>query len=203
MTKYPYIQRLQERNRNDSLKRQIVLGLVLGWLSVLVGAYKAFFVPGADETTWNILLWTGVMFLSISLILPSLLSIPEKWWSYGASGLGKLIFSTVLALTYLFMFWPVGFLLRWRRGSQGFYEWEESAPQLITVWQPYDGPSDVAAGEEVRREPLIFQPFRVLMFFARRGQYLFLPVLLFLLLLGLAMFFVQSSSLAPFIYTLF
>ena len=203
MTEYPYIQRLQERNRNDSLKRQIVLGLVLGWFAILVGGYKAFFVLGANETAWKILLWTGVVFLGVSLVLPSLLSLPEKWWSYGAGGLGKLIFSTVLTLTYLFMFWPVGFLLRRLRGNQGFYEWGESAPPLITAWQPYDGPFDVAAGEEVRREPLIFQPFRVLMFFARRGQYLFLPVLLFLLLLGLAMFFVQSSSLAPFIYTLF
>jgi hypothetical protein len=41
-----------------------------------------------------------------------------------------------------------------------------------------------------------------LSFFAQRGHYLLLPVLLFLLLLGLILFFVQTSALAPFIYTI-
>jgi hypothetical protein len=43
----------------------------------------------------------------------------------------------------------------------------------------------------------------VLQFFARRGHYVFLPTLLILLALSVVLFFVKSSALAPFIYTLF
>ena len=42
-----------------------------------------------------------------------------------------------------------------------------------------------------------------LRFFADRGHYLLLPVLMALLTLGLLLFFVQGSVLAPFIYTIF
>ena len=204
MTRSPYIHRLEERKRNDSLKRQIVLGLVIGWLAVLVGAFSAFFVPGANEFTWKLVLWAGMILLGVSVVLPSLLYYPEKWWSYGAGALGKLIFSTVLLLAYFLMFWPAGILLRRQKGNQGFYAWKETIPQLTTAWEPYGAVEDTAQTERGGwRQGLLFQPLWVLVFFARRGHYLFIPVLVFLLLLGLAMFFAQTSSLAPFIYTLF
>jgi hypothetical protein len=204
LTKSPYIRRLEERNRNDFLKRQIVLGLVIGWLAILVGAFTAFFVPGANEFIWKLVLWAGMILLGVSVVLPSLLYRPEKWWSYGASALGKLIFSTALLLAYFLMFWTAGILLRWRKGNQGFYTWKETIPQLTTAWKPYDAVEDTAQTERGGwRQALLFQPLWVLVFFARRGHYLFIPVLVFLLLLGLAMFFAQTSSLAPFIYTLF
>jgi cation transport ATPase len=202
LIKYAYLQRLEERKRANSLKRQIVLGLVLGWFSVLIGAFHIFFVPGANETGWKVLLWAGVFFVCISLVLPSLLSVVEKWWSRGFSGLGSLVFLIILVLVYFSMFWPVGVMLRRLKGNHGFFEWVKTGPQLTTVWEPYESGDD-GAEQAVSSKLLLFQPAAVLMFFVRRGQYLFLPALLVLLLLGLALFFVQSSSLAPFVYTLF
>ena len=43
----------------------------------------------------------------------------------------------------------------------------------------------------------------VLQFFAARGHYVYLPTLVILMSLGLVLFFVKSSALAPFLYTLF
>jgi hypothetical protein len=43
----------------------------------------------------------------------------------------------------------------------------------------------------------------ILTFFARQGHYLFLPTLVVLIALGMVLFFVKTSALAPFIYTLF
>jgi hypothetical protein len=75
---------------------------------------------------------------------------------------------------------------------------------LTTAWEPYGAVEDRAQTERGGwRQGLLFQPLGVLVFFARRGHYLFIPVLVFLLILGLVMFFAQTSSLAPFIYTLF
>ena len=55
-----------------------------------------------------------------------------------------------------------------------------------------------------RGKPSLTRRFlTVLQFFARRGHYIFLPTLVVLLALGLVLFFVKSSVLAPFIYTLF
>ena len=40
-------------------------------------------------------------------------------------------------------------------------------------------------------------------FFFRRGNYVLLAIVILLVVLGLVLYFVQSSALAPFIYTLF
>lgn len=199
---YGYLQRLEERRRGDALKRQIVLGLVLGWLCILIGGFRLLFVVGTDAIGWKIVLGMGFLLVCLSLALPSLLSVVERWWTLGTNGLGWLVFSGLLMIIYFVMVWPAGVLLRWLEGQQGFFKWKESRPSLSSVWEPYV-PRDDKAEQAVGTTPLLFQPARMLVFFARRGQYLFLPALLFLLLLGLALFFVQTSSLAPFIYTLF
>lgn len=202
MTDGGYLQRLEERRDADALKRQIVLGLVLGWLCILIGGFRAFFVVGAEGIGWRILLGLGFLLLCISLTLPSLLSVVERGWTRGLSGLGGLFFSILLAIIYFVMVWPAGVLLRRLKGHQGVYEWKDTSPSLESVWEPY-APRDDRAASAVGMTPLLFQPAHMLAFFVRRGQYLFLPALLFLLLLGLALFFIQTSSLAPFIYTLF
>jgi len=53
------------------------------------------------------------------------------------------------------------------------------------------------------RRYLLLQPIVVLGFFIRRGHILLVPVVILLMILGLILFFVQTSALAPFIYTLF
>ena len=47
------------------------------------------------------------------------------------------------------------------------------------------------------------QIFVVVGYFIRNGHFVLVPVVVFLLLAGLVLFFVKSSALAPFIYTLF
>ena len=47
---------------------------------------------------------------------------------------------------------------------------------------------------------LLFSTFG---FFYERGHYLVLPILAVLMVLGVILFFVQGSVLAPFIYTIF
>jgi hypothetical protein len=43
----------------------------------------------------------------------------------------------------------------------------------------------------------------VLAFFIRRGKILLLPAVIILIAFGLALYFVKTSVLAPFLYTLF
>ena len=40
-------------------------------------------------------------------------------------------------------------------------------------------------------------------YFVRNGHFMLLPVVVFLLVAGLVLYFVKTSALAPFIYTLF
>ena len=81
--------------------------------------------------------------------------------------------------------------------------WDKAQPAGgLEGWHPKEVAFEVQVGR--RGKPSLARRFlTVLQFFARRGHYIFLPTLIVLLALGVVLFFVKSSALAPFIYTLF
>jgi hypothetical protein len=201
LTDSGYLQRLEGRRAEASLKKLVVFGLVLGWGSLLVGAMQLYLVPDSSEPLSRAAIGAGALLLSITLFAPRLLTPVERAWMAVASLIGKTLFGGVLAVTYLIAFAPVGLLLRARRGSHPVYEWYGSPPGATEGWIPKVVPS-VDRGAAVRR-PLIAQLVQVLFHLRSGGSWILLPTLVLLLVLGLVMFFVQTSSLAPFIYTVF
>jgi len=96
--------------------------------------------------------------------------------------------------------------LRRQKGTAPIYRWSGEVPKNIEGWIEKEAATrqdSFVPREQIRRGFMLRHPFSVLGFFVSRGQMFFVPVLIFLLILGLVLFFVQSSSLAPFIYTLF
>lgn len=207
MTKPGYLRRLDERRAKASLKRQIVFGLLLGWLLTLAGAFNYYFVLGAVDALWGALMLAGLLVLLLTIVIPQCLSPIERAWALVTGWAGHAVFAILLVAVYFLVIVPVGVVLTWRRGRHPFYEWGEAgggSELQAERWVKKVVPVEVsAASGSTRSRSLFVQPFVVIGYFARNGQYLFLPALLLLLILGLALFFVQSSALAPLIYTLF
>ncbi len=203
---HSYLAGLRERTQDEALKRCIAFGLVLGWGGLILGGLKAFFTPAPVVAAWQAVMGCGLVLLSAAVIAPMLLSPLERTFFRLAGALGKTLFAVVLTVVYLLLLWPMGLWTKGRKREQGFCEWDDHAPDLKSAWCAYEG------GEEPERDwsvpkaaglPFVIQPLLVLLFFIRRGRTLYVPVLLLLLVLGLVMFFAQTSSLAPFLYTLF
>ena len=90
------------------------------------------------------------------------------------------------------------------RGADPFYAWTGEAPAVTQGWVPKSVVDDRrSASSEAAMRPLSSQLFVVIGYFLRNGHFVLVPVVVFLLLAGLVLFFVKSSALAPFIYTLF
>jgi hypothetical protein len=201
-----YLQRLQERRDTAELKRVIVFGLVLGWLLVIVCGSKYLFVVGAKDALWKAGMWLGFVILGITVIVPSLLTVVEHAFKAVGEVLGKAIFAVLLGIIYFVLFTPVGLIMQ-RRGVRPFHSWKDlPRAEEIEGWVPKEqvaaAPGAAATGTS-RNLPLIAQPFLVLGYFIRNGRYVFVPALVLMIVFGLVLFFVQSSALAPFIYTLF
>ncbi len=199
-----YLGRLRERTAFLALKRQIVLGLVGGWLLVLVGGFRHLYVAPAREATSFALLGAGAALFAAGLAWPQGLAVVERGIRAATGWIGKGILLAFLSLTYFLVITPVGVVWRGLRGTAPFYAWTGEAPAVAQGWVPKSVVDDRrSASSEAAMRPLSSQLFVVIGYFLRNGHFVLVPVVVFLLLAGLVLFFVKSSALAPFIYTLF
>ena len=199
-----YLGRLRERTAWLALKRQIVLGLVGGWLLLLIGGFRYYYALHATKPASIALLAAGGVLFGMGLLWPQGLAPVERGVRAGTGWIGKTILMAFLSLTYFVVITPVGFVWRATRGTHPFYTWKTVPPSGMEGWVPksvVDDARDASAEAGVRR--LATQPFFVIGYFVRNGHFMLLPVVVFLLIAGLVLYFVKSSALAPFIYTLF
>ena len=199
-----YLGRLRERTAFLALKRQIVLGLVGGWLLMLLGGFRHLYVVTAREATSFTLLSVGAALFAVGLVWPQGLAVVERGIRAATGWIGKGILLAFLSLTYFLIITPVGVVWRALRGADPFYAWTAEAPSGMQGWVPKSVVDDRrSASSEAAMRPLSSQLFVVIGYFLRNGHFVLVPVVVFLLLAGLVLFFVKSSALAPFIYTLF
>ncbi len=196
-----YLAALAQRREALAVRRQIGYGLVVGWILSLVCGFFFCCLASRAAWVWGALMVVGWAHLFLAVVLPQALAWPERAWSALAQWQGKLIMTVLLTLVYYGLFWPAR---RLRKAEPGFAAWRDRPPELPSAWQPLDlseFESEAALRDRQRSLPLLLAG--VIGFFFRRGHYVLLPILILLLVLGLALFFVQSSAIAPFIYTLF
>jgi hypothetical protein len=191
------------REESRQLTQQLVLGYGIGFLLIGAGAYKYFMSVGAWDAMWQFAMGAGALSVLLTLVVPSVWRAPEAVLRIVGNLVGHRVFGAVLAVFYFVGIWPVGALMRATRGTHPIYIWKEQPPADMEGWKdkrlPFDIPQDGAGGLGRKRTSL----YSVLSFFVRRGYVIFVPILLILVSLGIALFFLQTSALAPFIYTLF
>lgn len=199
-----YLTRLRERTAWLALKRQIVLGLVGGWLLLLLGGFRLLYAVNARQATSIALLSAGGVLFALGLLWPQGLAGFERGIRAATGWIGKTILMAFLSLTYFVVITPVGLVWRAVRGTHPFYAWTTDPPAAMEGWVPkpvVDDARDASSEAGMRR--LATQPFFVIGYFVRNGHFMLLPVVVFLLVAGLVLYFVKTSALAPFIYTLF
>jgi hypothetical protein len=194
-----YLLRLKLRRVREARRRQIGLGLIGGWLLLLVGAFKWLYAANSSQGAAVAFMIAGGMLFAAGLLCPSLLRPVESALRTAGNWLGHGIFSVVLTATYFCVITPVGLVMRVGRGTAPFYS-GQGAPE---GWTPkiIDDGSPAKANDNYR--PLLLQPLVVFAYFIRMRRFVLIPILVFLLVAGLVLFFVKSSVLAPLIYTLF
>jgi len=198
-----YLARRSARLALEALKKEIVFGMVISSMLLAVGTWHRYLVVGANDPLWATVAVVGVLGWCVTLVLPSLWKGPEYALGLAMRKLGAWLFAVVLTALYVAFVVPVGWLLRRTSGTGPIVAWDN--PEAIPRgegWRAKEVTFEARIGG--RGKPNLARRFlAVLQFFARRGHWLFLPLLVVLLALGIVLFFVKSSALAPFIYTLF
>lgn len=195
-----YMRRLHLRKERAALKNNIIFGLTFGWVLTLLGAFKTYVL--LEGALSQLLLFAGLAFLTTTLAAPGLMVYPQRVMKAIATFVGTNVFKAVLTVVYFLTILPAGLVYQKKHNHEPFYSWSLAKPKRIEGW------ADKVASDENGKSseyslPGWLQPLSVVIYFARNSQLLFLPCLIVLLMLGLIGVFVQSSALAPFIYTLF
>ncbi|MCC7527884.1 MAG: hypothetical protein IT342_05140 [Candidatus Melainabacteria bacterium] len=195
-----YMRRLQLRRERAALKNNVIFGLTFGWVLTLMGTFKTWILlEGAPAM---LLLAAGLAFLTTTLAAPSLMIYPHRVMKAIATFVGTNLFKGILIVVYFVTILPAGLIYQKKNSHEPFYSWSVDKPLCIEGWTDKET-SDESGRTSQYVLPLWLSPLQVLVYFARHSQLLFLPCLIVLLMLGLIGIFVQSSALAPFIYTLF
>ena len=198
-----YLERRAARLAFESLKKEVIFGMVISSLLLGIGAWRYFVVIGADDRLWASAAILGAIGWLVTLLVPSFWKLPEKALGFLVRRAGGVLFAALLTFVYGALIFPVGLLLRKISGPGPIVVWDKVQPAGgLEGWRPKEVVFEVQTGR--RGKPSLAKRFlTVIQFFARRGHYIFLPTLVVLLAMGLVLFFVKSSALAPFIYTLF
>jgi hypothetical protein len=197
-----YLDRRASRLAFEAIKREIIFGMVISTLLLGVGLWRYFFVVGATDHLWAVIAVLGGLGLAAAIVLPVTWIGPERAASFVFRRAGGAVFTLFLTVIYVLMVSPIGWGLRKVKGADPIYAWEGETPASMEGWHPKEVVYEVNLGG--RGKPSLARRFvAVLQFFARRGHLVLLPTLVVLIALGMVLFFVKSSALAPFIYTLF
>lgn len=206
LVKNAYMQALAQRRQAEEISQLTQFGLTLGWVFTLLGGFCWFCVISRFDVFWQFLMLAGLVLLVLATVLPQGLYWPHRLWMGLAHLQGRLVMTVLLTIVYFGLLSPLGIWERKRRsGSFPFESWNQGPPARSTAWEVLTEPPLDFKGvklNSLRSRSLLSMLIETLNFFAARGHYLLLPILLFLLFLGLVLFFVQTSALAPFIYTI-
>lgn len=198
-----YLARRSERLAFEDLKKMTIFGIAISTMFAVIGGWNYFFVIKANDLLFGTMAVAGVLGWIVTLVLPSLWTMPERALGFLMRKVGGAVFAVLLTIVYGVLFVPVGMALRKFSGSGPIATWDAAPPAAgLEGWQPKEVVFEAQIGR-VGKANLLRQFVGVVQFFVRRGLYIFLPTLIALLAAGLALFFVKSSALAPFIYTLF
>lgn len=199
MYNYAYLKNLETRRRARSLRSDVVFGQTVGWMLSLVAAFHYFILY---EYGWWFVLMLGNGLLFLGIAIPESLRFVRLKMEKIASFVSTIILQILLACIYIFVVSPLGLLNQKLKGQTPFYYWHEMPPQKIEGWIPKVS-SDQGHLVAQDNKILSSQFLQLTKHMLSNGELILMPSLLLILVLGLLAVFVQSSVIAPMIYTLF
>ena len=200
-----FLARRQSRQNSRELTQMLVLGIGISFIAMGVGLYKYFFTPNSFDSFWLGVSWFGLIALIVTLIFPFCWQVLEKILRKIGNVIGHILLTAILSIIYFLVIWPVGAIMRAKNGTDPIYTWLDKKPDNMKGWILKQLPNDIANISERSHSSGKHRTglYSTVRFFVKSGNYFIIPVFLLLATIGIILFFLQTSVIAPFIYTLF
>jgi hypothetical protein len=181
------------------VRQAISFGILVGALLGLFSGWQIVFA-GDRALHWRILCGSAGVLLAAALIAPQALYWPQRAWTALGNVLGRIVLTLILGVVYVAVILPVGTIRQRLIGHNPFRPWTRRPPGE-TAWTRRN--QQLETPEVADRQSSVQVVTSVIGFFVRQRNWFMLPALVLLIALGILVFFVQGTALAPMIYTLF
>ena len=199
MIKYKYLQdrkaRLDEKLVND----YAIFGQ-LGGIIIFILSFAKWLTTYGEITSKILvaLMIFGVYMISSGVIIPQSLNWCYKIFSVIGNKIGEIIFKILLFIVYIIFVLPAGYFMRNKKYDYLYLSWNDKYP-----FEEKNGFTQWHSSGNLSGNGFLSTSGKLLGLFIANGKYIFIPAVLILIALGIILFFVSSSVMAPFIYTLF
>jgi hypothetical protein len=194
-----YLKDLACRRADESLRANVIFGQTLGWVLSLTGGFNYFIL--LDKNSFYVLM-IGHALLFLGLAAPQSLNGLQKLLRDCGEFVSGLIFKLLLLIVYLILVCPLGILIQKLKGRAPFYYWRSNADFSFEGWIPKHSSDEgqlITGTSRIKSQAGV----QLLKHFGQSSNLLIMPSLLVILILGLVSIFLQSTVVAPMIYTLF
>ncbi|HEY9677507.1 MAG TPA: DUF5989 family protein [Drouetiella sp.] len=201
MTNSTYLTRLHDRRETEELKATVIFGLALGWVLTLMGAFRYFFL--VQEHHWLTVCQVGLAILAVTVIMPGLIGYPQRLIQKVGGFVATQVFKVLIAILYFVVVLPIGLIAQKTSGTHPFYSWTDTRPANTEGWVDKNVTAGSRSMSGNQKSSMMLNSLHAFRYFTEHGQLILLPCLVLFLVLGLMGVLVQSSAIAPLIYTLF
>ncbi len=201
-----YLEKHNQKKRKQALKNYSCLFIVLGGIFIFLGSWNYYLSLSRFDILWQAMISAGILLAPLAVVCPAILEAPYKAFSLLTQRVGSLIFALLISIIYFVVISPFGALIRHRKSVTTFYDWNgKDVDSNNIIWRDkplQEQKFDIKlSGQKKRNFNLTL--FYVLAFFLNKRHWLIIPSIVILMVIGIVFFFIQSSALAPLIYTLF
>lgn len=199
-----YINKIKLKEEKSNLRQEILFGQVTG---LLITAISFLYFLSIDnkmvEVILQLLMIVGCFMFISGVIFPYILYYPSKFFKNLINKIFIFIFSIILVIVYIIFILPVGLIniKKWKE-KYNFISWNNK--KEIKKFRGFVIRTEIQNDEDyVKRTGKFKNILKVLGYFINKKQFILIPILCILILLGFLLFFVTSSIVTPMIYTLF
>ena len=194
-----YMHDRKERLEDEAIGNYAVFGQ-LGGLIISLMCFMKWLTTYNTLMSYILLALTafGLYMMITGVIVPQSLNWIYRPFSIFGNKIGEIIFDVLLLIVYFVFVLPVGLFMRRKNHEYLYAEWDDKYPfderSGFTVWKSSASSS---------KGGMLGTSARIIQMLMMNGKYIFIPAVIILIALGIILFFVSSSVMAPFIYTLF
>lgn len=200
-----YIENKNQKKEKEDLRQEILFGQVTGLIITIV-AFLHFLstTNKVDEVIMKIFMIMGTIFFVTGIVFPYALYYPSKWIKAFINKVFQGLLIGILTIIYIVFVLPIGLIYRkkWRKEYE-FFSWNSTNQKLKERGFRKRKNSDEEEIDEIKRNNKIKSVTKIVGYFIEKKQFILIPILCTLILLGFLFFFVTSSVVTPMIYTLF
>lgn len=186
---------INQRNlllKKNKERDNYIFGFIFGFILLLLNIF--IFLSTPDITILNyvniLLMILGIIFILLATIYPNSLNTIHKLFSLITNFIGNIIFKIILTILYFILVIPIGLIIKFKE--------KKKEKDLRSNFFDYKNDNLKANNKKG-----ILNIFLIFKLFSNEHYILMLPLIILLIIIGVLLIFVQSSVIAPFIYTLF